>query len=260
MACPTIPLSCLDPSRIFAGVYKPNCAGFADPSNFQAERAIFNSGFEELIHNFGVEIGYYVNTFNVSAMNAVYGEHTTQEYLGPVTIKAYIELEEPSPVYTLAGFDSGDNITAYIHIETFYKTMSSLSAYNYQSIEPKAQDKMIIYPLGCNRQNGRGAKIFEVTEVLDQSTSDGLNPIMGHYIWRIKGVRNEYNFETNEPRENVNNQVGDNSFFGKLSSSMYPELTGNDKLYDLNSDNYVQEKILPPSTSGNSGSSYGDYY
>ena len=256
MGCPTIPLSCLTPSQIFAGVYQPNCAGFADPSNFQAEQAIFDSGFEELIHNFGVEIGYYVNTFNLSAMNHVYGEHTTQEYLGPVSIKAYIEMEEPSPVYTLAGFESGDTITAHIHIKTFTSLLSSLSAYDYQAIEPKAQDKMIIYPLGCNRQSGRGAKIFEVTDVLDQSTSEGMNPVMGHYVWRIKGVRNEFNSETNEPQENVNNQAYDNTFSGKLSSNMYPELTGDAKLYPQDSDDYVQEKVFPPSD----GSVYGDYY
>lgn len=260
MGCNQIPLSCLTPENIFAGVYKPNCSGFGDPSKFQAEQAIFDSGFEELIHNFGVEIGYYVNTFNLSAMNGVYGEHTTQEYLGPVDIKAYLELEEPSPTYTLAGFDSGDNITAYIHIKTFTETMSSLSAYGYQPVEPKSQDKMKIYPLGCNRPNGRGAKIFEVTDVLDQSTSDGMNPLMGNYIWRIKGVRSEYNHETNEPQENENSQVYDNTFAGKLSSTMYPTLTTEAKKYPFDADEYVQDKVMPPNTGGSDGSVYGDYY
>ena len=260
MGCPQTPLSCLTPENIFAGVYNPNCGGFADPSNFQAEQVIFDSGFEELINNFGVEISYYVNTFNLSAMNHLYGEHTTQQYLGPTTIKAYVELEEQSPVYTLAGFDSADSLTLYLHINTFTQKFSALSAYQYQPVEPKAQDKIKIDPLGCFRPGSRSAKIFDITEVLDQNTTEGLNPAMGHYVWRIKAVRNEYNFETNEPRESVNNQPGDNTFFGKLSSSLYPELTGNDKQYPMNSDEYIQDKVFPPSTSGNSGSVYGDYY
>jgi len=323
--CSTIPLSCLDPSRIFAGVYNPNCAGFGNPANFQAEQAIFNSGFEQLIHNFGVSIGYCVNNFSMEDMNNIYGEHTTMYWLDPIPIKAYIQLDEQSPIYTIGGLDSSDTITAYIHINTFTTTFSSLSIFNeylmtenddpiitedgqpiyldinfnddavYEylltedsdplltedgqylyvrefdrsyidrlqenknPIEPKSGDKIIVYPLGCNRPNDRGVKIFEVTEVLDQDVSE-LNPIMGHYVWRIKGVRSESNSVTNEPRERQNNQISDSSFFGKLSSSMFPELTGNKKKYTPNSDDYVRTKVFPPSTSGNNGSIYGQYY
>lgn len=261
MGCPTIPLSCLDPSRIFAGVYNPNCGGFADPSNFQAERAIFDSGFNELINNFGIEIGYYINGFNMEAMNSVYGEHTTQTYHGPVTIKSYIQMENPSPVYSLIGFDSSDNITAYIHIKTFTALFSALSVYpaNGQTyIEPKAQDKIVITPFGCDRPGGRSAKIFEVTEVLDEDAGE-LNPLYGHYIWRIKAVRSEYNSETNEPRESLNHQVYDNTFAGKLSSEVTPDLVDEPKYYPNNADNIAQTQILPPTTERN-GSVYGEYF
>jgi hypothetical protein len=260
MGCPTYPLSCLDPSRIFAGIYNPHCGGFADPSNFKAERVIFNSGFHELINNYGVEIGYQVNTFNMGEMNSAYGEHTTMYWIDPVVIKSYIELQEPSPVYSLAGFDSSDTLTAYIHIQTFTSTFSSLSVFQAldMPVEPKSQDKIIVYPLGCDRVSGRGAKIFEVTEVTDQDV-EGINPIMGHYIWRIKGVRSEHNSATNEPIENENRQMSDSSFFGKLSSSMFPSLTGEDNRYLQNADETVQTKIFPPSTNGN-GSIYGNYF
>lgn len=261
MGCPTIPLSCLDPSKIFAGLYKPNCAGFADPSNFKAERTIFNSQFGEQINNFGTEIGYYVNNFNMEKMNSIYGEQTTMYWLGPVTIKAYVQLNEQSPMYALAGFDSPDTITAYFHIDTFTRTMSGLSAYSLPDypVEPRAQDKIIVWPLGCDRVNGRGAKIFEVTEVLDQDTSE-LNPIMGHYVWRVKGVRSEFNSTTNEPRELENNQMSDTSFFGKLSSTMFPELTGGVKKYTEYANEVVKTQIFPPSTGGSDGSVYGNYY
>lgn len=261
MACPTYALSCLDPSRIFAGVYSPNCAGFADPSNFQAERVIFDSGFGELINNFGVEIGYYVNSFNLSAMNIIYGEHTLMDWYGPVNIKSYVQLEEPSPVYTIGGFDSSDTITAYIHIKNFQTIFGGLSVYpaNGQLVEPKAQDKIVLYPLGCDRPNGRGAKIFEITDVTDQDGSE-LNPGMGHYVWRLKGVRSEFDSTTNLPRENVNNQAYDNTFAGKLSSSIYPSLTGEPKKYPNNADNVVKTQIFPPSVQNKNGSIYGDYY
>lgn len=302
MGCPTIPLSCLTPENIFAGVYNPNCGGFADPSNFQAERGLFNSYFDELINNFGVEIGYYVNTFNPKAMNTIYGEHTLMYWLGPTSIKAYIQMENGSPLYTIAGFDSPDTLTLYLHIDDFNSKFSGLSVFdgllrdengnpvlaeNGEQIlvdqengpyacEPKSQDKIIVYPFGCDRPNGRGAKIFEVTEALDEDASE-LNPAMGHYVWRLKAVRSEHNFTTNEPREKFNHQLADNSYFGKLSSTMFPELStiypglsvdfstlssvlDDNKIYTEDSDTIVQRDIFPPSTSGNDGSVYGNYY
>ncbi len=257
--CPNLSLSCLDPSRIFAGVYNPNCGGFADPMKLIGEQIIFNNTYNELINNYGVEIEYYVNGFNLSAMNIIYGEHTTQEFIGPLTIKSYIQLEEGSPIYTIGGFDSPDTITAYLHIKTFNNLFSGLPVYQNtgQSVEPKAGDKIVVSALGCNRPNGRGAKIFEVTDVTDQDVNGGLNPMMGHYIWRLKGVRNEYNSETNEPRENVNDQVYDNTFAGKLSSAIFPTLTGEPKKYPFNADEIVKTTIFDQSVNG---SNYGNYF
>lgn len=287
MACSTIPLSCLTPENIFAGVYRPNCGGFADPSNFQAERAIFNSGFGELINNYGVEIGYHVNTFNPDKMNSIYGEHTTMYWLSAVDIKAYIQMENNSPLYTIGGFDSSDKLTLYLYIDDFNNKFSNLSVFNgglYDengnpiltesgeqiivnqengpfACEPKSQDKIILYPFGCDRPNGRSAKIFEVTEALDEDVNE-LNPAMGHYVWRLKAVRSEHNFTTNEPRESYNQQIADNSFFGKLSSTMFPELTSvldDNKIYTQNADDTVLDQVFPRTT-GNNDSVYGSYF
>jgi len=286
--CSTIPLSCLKPENIFAGVYRPNCGGFADPSNFQAERAIFNSQFGELINNYGVTIGYMVNTFNPEKMNSIYGEHTLMYWLEPKEIKAYMQMENGSPIYALAGMDSPDTLTLYLHIDDFKTKFSTLSIFDGVlqdengnpilnergeeiiidqengpfACEPKSQDKIIVYPFGCDRPNGRGAKIFEVTEVLDEDQSE-LNPAMGHYVWRLKAVRSEHNFTTNEPREAVNQQIVDNSYFGKLSSALFPELSSvldNNKIYTDNSDDIVRNDIFPPSTGGSNGSVYGNYF
>lgn len=260
--CPTIPLSCLTPENIFAGVYRPNCAGFADPSNFQAERAIFNSSFGELINNYGITIGYMVNTFEPSQMNSIYGEHTTMYWLSAEEIKAFVQMENGSPIYALAGMDSPDTLTLYIHITDFNTKFSSLSYFQNHPVEPKSQDKIIVYPFGCDRPNGRSAKIFEVTEALDEDQSE-LNPAMGHYVWRLKAVRSEHNFATNEPREEFNQQNADNAYFGKLSSIMFPELSSildDNKIYTQNSDEIVRRDVFPPSTGGSNGSIYGDYF
>jgi hypothetical protein len=193
MACSTTPLSCLEPSNIFAGVYNVNCGGFADPSNFQAEKAVVGSNFQELINNYGVQVNYYVNGFNLSAMNGLYGEHPTQEYSGPFVIKSYLELEE-SVSLTQFGMNSEDELVAYISIKDFtnlFALSSFVFSANGQRIEPKSDDLMEITALGCNRPGNRGAKIFRITEALDQSVQDGLNPMMGHYVWRLKAKRYE---------------------------------------------------------------------
>ena len=269
MGCPIIPLSCLDPSQIFSGYLNPSCGGFADPENFQAERAVYNSSFTELINNYGVEIGYLVNNFDMEAMNPIYGEHTTMYWSDPVIIKAYVKPVEPSALYTLGGFDSHDTVTLYIAIDTFTAGFSALSAYNFipNSVMPKAQDKIILYPLGCDRPNGRGAKVFEITEAMDQDV-DEINPVMGHYVWRLRGVRSEHNFTTNEPRENVNNQISDGASFGKTESTLFstlttsetPSLSGINKMDDSTADATVEDLIYPPALSSGNDSVYGKYF
>jgi hypothetical protein len=79
----------------------------------------------------------------------------------------------------------------------------------------------------------------------------------------VKAVRSEHNFITNEPREAFNQQIADNSYFGKLSSVMFPELSsvlGDNKIYTQNSDEIVQRDVFPPSTGGSDGSVYGNYF
>lgn len=283
MGCPATPLSCLEPSNIFAGVYNPNCGGFADPSNFQAERIIIGSMYQELINNYGVQLNYYVNGFNIEEMNVLYGEHPTQIYSGPYVIKAYLELEE-SVSLSQFGMDSDDELTAYIAIKDFtnmflqylaneqgidiYDEFGSpisietittqFFASNHQRIEPKSDDLLEITALGCDRPGNRGAKIFRITEVLDQDVSGGINPFMGHYIWKITAKRYETSYETNAPMELGNDQVYDNTFSGKLSSILFPSLSTQEKVYSGNSDDLSRETVYDMSV--NDTTIYGTYY
>lgn len=258
MSCNMIPMSCLDPSNIFAGVYNPHCGGFGDPSNFQAEQAIFKSGFSELINNFGVNISYFVNGFNLSAMNILYGEHSTLEYSEPFEIKAYLELQEGVSL-SQYGMDSSDELTAYISIKTFTDTVSAtFFQLNGQRVEPKSDDLIRVDALGCNRPGNRGSKIFRITEVLDQDVAAGINPMMGSYVWKIAAKRYEYDYTTNAPQELGNDQVYDNSFSGKLSSVLFPSLTSVEKVYPFDIDTISQNEVYDMER--NDTDLYGKYY
>lgn len=265
MGCPTTPLSCLTPSQIFAGVYNPNCGGFADPSNFQAERIVFSQAFKEQINNFGVEIDYYVHTFNLSTANLFYGEDPTAPYYGPTAIKAYVEYENVGNPLQVYGWDPDDTITMYIHIDTFNEKLSAsgIHALNGQRIEPKADDGFILTPFGCDRPGGRGAKHFIVTEVIDEDGTT-INPIMGHYVWKISAKRHDFSYEFGfGPESEV--QVYDNTFAGILSSDIQSvpslsstQLSSSPKAYDFDVDEEVNTKIFP--TNQIDESIYGNYY
>jgi hypothetical protein len=260
MPCPTTPLSCLDPVNIFAGLYNPNCGGFADPTNFQAERALFQSQFDEQINNYGVDVDYFVYGFSLSEANLLYGEHTTAEYSDPFIIKGYPELEESFSL-SRYGYDSQDELVIYFSINTFNEKAAVLSAFyssNGQRIEPKSDDLIKLTALGCNRPGDRGSKIFRVTEAKDQSVSDGINPAMGSYIWRVVAKRYETSHETNSPQESGNDQVYDNAFAGKEISVTFPSISTPAKVYDFDIDQVSETEIFDMSK--NDTSVYGDYY
>ena len=223
------------------------------------------SGFAELINNFGVDIDYFVNTFSLSSANLFYGEEPTAPFYGPTVVRAYIEYENAGNPLQTWGWDAEDNITMYIHIDGFVEALSGsgIHAAKGQLIEPKADDGFILTPFGCDRPGGRGPKHFVVTEAIDEDGST-LNPLMGHYIWKITAKRHDFSYEAGFGPENEA-QVYDNTFSGVLSSDITlldqlstTQLSSAPKSYDFDVDEEVNEKIFD--TSINDTSIYGDYY
>lgn len=287
MSCNTTRQNCT-PANTFAAVASPGCAQFFNPANFQAEQLIYDAAFNDLINSFGVPINYYVNTFNTLSADLLYGEHPIAPYLGPFGIISYIELSENAINLSRYGFSSEDELTAYLHIDTFTTTFSAFIDYASfnQSVEPKSGDIIEVTALGCDRPNGRGSKWFEITERVDQDVS-AINPLLGHYVYRLKAKRYEGSFEPGLSGEQVNNQVFENSFSGVLSSniqlisidtlvteqgdilviqdgssllgsSLSPQLTSDPKSYPFDVDILSKETVFDMSV--NNTDIYGDYY
>jgi hypothetical protein len=316
MGCNTSRQNCT-PVSVFATA-APNCGQFLNPANFQAEQLVYDSAFKDLINNFGIPIDYYINTFNLSSADVLYGEEPTAVFYGPVSIMMYIELNESAINLSKFGFASDDELTGFVHIQTFEESMSGKDFFiqtangdilqygeykgdniqtedsndiltqflenliteqnsssifndliggdyrafnsfvnNGQSVEPKSGDLIQLSPLGCDRPNGRGAKIFEITERVDQDIAS-INPLLGHYVYRIRAKRYEHSFEPGAPREQKNEQVYENSFAGSLSSSIFEQVTSEPKSYPGDLDTESQTKVFNMDV--NNTDIYGSYY
>ena len=152
-------------------------------------------------------------------------------------MQMYVELDENSLTLSKFGFAAADEFTGYVHIDTFTTTASGFFDYASvnQDIEPKSGDLIVMASLSCDRPNGRGAKIYEITERRDDDISS-INPMLGHYIYRLRAKRYEYSFEPNAPIEPVNDQIYENSFSGVLSTNIVEDNVSDNKSYtwDIN--------------------------
>lgn len=247
------------PASVFVGVANPACGQFFNPANFQAEQLIYDSAFADLINSFGVPINYYVNGFNISAADLLYGEDPTRPFLGPYELQMYIELTDAAPSLSRFGFASDDELTGYLHINTFTVTMSSFINYAQfgQVIEPKSGDIIELTALGCDRPNGRGSKLYEITERVDQDIAQ-LNPLLGHYVYRVKAKRYEFSFEPGLSGERQNQQVFENSFSGVISSNIPGVSASEAKSYPFDVDDISKTTVLDMSV--NNTDIYGSYY
>jgi hypothetical protein len=258
MICNSARIQC-KAEDIFAATAIPGCSQFLNPANFQAEQFIYDSAFKDIINMYGVPINYYVNTFNVLSANLLYGEEPNKIFQGPFTMQMYVELTENAINLSKFGFASDDEFVGYLHINTFTMTMSSLVNYELlsQSVEPKSGDIIELAALGCDRPNGRGSKWFEITERVDQDIAV-INPLLGHYVYRLKAKRYEHSFEPGLTGERENQQVYDNSFSGVVSSNIPGVSASDDKSYEFDVNESSKKDTFDMSV--NDTDIYGTYY
>ncbi len=263
MACNTERANCT-PEEIMAAGQLP-CGKFVNGENLQAEQLVYDLAYRDLINNMGIEINYYVNTFTLTGGNLLYGEEPTAAYLDAIPMQMYVELSQDALTLSQFGFDPGDDFTGFLHIETFTDTMSALSGVvdyfslldTFSAIEPRAGDLIELTALGCDRPGGRGPKIYEITERVDEDIS-AINPMLGHYVYRVRAKRYDYSYKPNSPKEKQNEQVYDNSFTGVLSTNIPGDEVSPTKQYEYNIDQISQDDVYD--MDNNNTDIYGGYY
>lgn len=197
------------------------CYELYDKERLAPDREVINAAAEEIVNLNGQKVDYYINTFTPLCADNTYGEQPTSVYIGPRQIKIVIELSESSLAMSKFGFNADDDVTGYFSINGFTKTMSGEIAYDrlQQEVAPKAGDVFQMKEYGNDRPGNRAGNYFQVTERRDQDVSSGMmNPLGGHYVWRIKAKRLEYSFEPGLSGETGNDQVYDDTFSGILTS------------------------------------------
>jgi hypothetical protein len=188
----------------------------------------------------------------------LYGEHPTAVYESASGMQMFVELSQDALALSQFGFDPGDEFTGFLHIKTFQRQMSSNATYNtVDDAEPKSGDLIELAGLGCDRPGGRGASIYEITERRDEDIGS-INPLLGHYVYRIRAKRYENSFEPNAPRELANEQVYDDSAFGTLSTNISADSVSPAKTYSWDVDTESQTEVYDMDVNDND--IYGNYY
>jgi hypothetical protein len=225
-------MSIIDYSCEFPGIVQSDetCFRFTDKSIQSRERVLFSNYWREQINQFGTKVKYYVNTYNTLSADNFYGEQPTAIFTEPREITLAVTLNENAITLSKFGFESDDEITAYVHISSFFDEFQSLSSVfeplnNVDNIvngklpqgvydryaefepvvEPKAGDVFELSEYGDDRPSNRQAKFFEITQKLDQDISE-INNLQGHYVFLLKAKRLDYSFE---PKIDFNDQGGD---------------------------------------------------
>lgn len=235
-----------------------NCFELYDKNRLQPDITVIGNLVEEAINTLGQKIDYYVNTYNPISADNFYGEHPTSIFYGPVQLKIYIELNENALALSKFGYNADDDFTGYFSISGYKNAFANETIYNtlIQDVEPKAGDVFQMVEYGSDRPGNRAGNYFRVTERLDQDIAS-INPLGGHYTWRIKGKRLEYSFQPGLTGERGNDQVYDSTFSGIVSSTITGQVSSTGKLYSENADDDSKQYVLDQTV--NDTDVYGGY-
>ena len=226
---------------------------FLDKGVNANERDNYKGWWLEQIYQYGTVIDYYNNNTTIETMDPLYGEETTQTFSDPKKLIFALTLNENSVVLQKFGLMADDELTGFIPIESYTLAMSSAENPNP---EPKAGDIIELSEFGTTRPGGRGSKKFEITERLDQDV-DQLNPLMGHYVWLIKGKRFDYSYEKGITPEPALEEPIDSDYHGEVDVTT-DEPVGDTKLH-FNDVDRESRNIFDYSVYGDYDDIYGGY-
>lgn len=265
------------------------CFRYNDKDVNDNEQYLMSNYWREQINTYGQKVTYFVNAYNVLSADNIYGEHPTKRFAPGREVVIALQLSENAYTLSKFGFQSDDEITAFIHISTFYDAFwdlnlklittelsgqqitsemgdqlrtedPSLFETQYNQVEPKAGDVFVMSEYGRGRPGNRSGIQFEITEVLDQDVSQ-MNQLGGHYVWMLKAKRFDFSFEPGLSAERGSDQVFDSSFNGILSGGEQDKSP--DRKYEeqhpLKNIDEVSKNVVFDMPANDNTDVYGDY-
>tara|TARA_R110000765_G_scaffold7963_4_gene26022 strand:+ start:43766 stop:44518 length:753 start_codon:yes stop_codon:yes gene_type:complete len=228
---------------------------YLDSECLPNKHKLFDQWFEDMISRYGVEVDYQQNLYQLSSHNAIYGEHTTKQFADPQKLTMFVIMNSDAIVLNQFGIESDGDITAFVHIDTFTNIFGA-------DQEPHMGDILDMVEFGGNdRPNGRGSAKFEITRRDDEEISQ-TNPLLGHYVWLLRGKRYDYSYENNVLPENLINQINDDvaqstDMTGTAALSSVADNV--DKTYEGSSDELGANVFDYDANIDSNDSIYGDY-
>jgi len=231
---------------------------YLNKNETEAERAIYSAYWEELINLYGTRVEWYTYNYSLTSHDYLYGEEPTASYSGPYNINIMMNINNDALLLSKFGLETNSDFLGVVSIADYQRVFGV-------GAEPKSVDVIRLIEAGwaedelpptsgdvldqlCTMTNTaspatffytvsdkdfvRCPQMFELTERDWQDYSTTQNNLMGHYIWVIKGKRFDYSYQPGITPECKENQVGDETFMGRLSGGQNPE--SEQKLYDGN--------------------------
>ena len=231
--------------------YTTSSLRFTDKTNNECERDLYSNYWREQIELYGQMVTYYRNGYSTLSADSIYGEQPLAKFDNPQQFVMLVNLTENALILSKFGFQSDDQLTAYVHISAFYAVYPPGS-------EPKSGDVFKLTEYGGDRPGERDGKMFEITERVDQDNSQ-INPLMGHYVWMLKAKRFDYSFEPNITFEKGSTQVQDDTQYGTVSASFAnATLVPRTSSYPIDADTLSKTQVFDMGVNNNL--EYGGYY
>lgn len=226
----------VDLSEAFPGGSVPDaCANIQSKLDGSGDQLMIDKQIESYIQVNGDPLLYYPYLFEIDKAEHLHGEHSAAGYAQPFNIIMPTSVEDSPAFLVTHGWETTETFTAWCHIKTFrkkvkeilsnknderykdYSTIYNANAYEDKDviriIKPKPDDVIQFTQFSCDRDWPLGNKMYKITNVEDEVFSQNMNPVNGHYVWKITATRFRPSWEDGMSR--LDNKSKDNGFIGK---------------------------------------------
>lgn len=225
----------IDFSEAFPGsVVSEACVNIQSKLGESGDQLMFDNQISDYIMTNGDPVLFYPYLFEIDKAEHLYGEHSAAGYANPFNIIIMTQVQDSPAFLTMHGFDTNETFTGWIHIRTFKKKINAILKntnderyrdyrlmYNPNAraerdiihiIKPKPDDLIQYTQYGCDREYDTGNKIYKITNVEDEVFSENMNPVNGHYVWKITATRFHPSFQDGTSR--LDEKSKDNFYIG----------------------------------------------